>query len=124
MPAPGSGILNLKPLKPGQHIAGSGKKKGIPNPATIYSALLGLRPTPSMNSELRAFLGSDYVKQKYLTINHVIAMKQVQKAVREGNLDSAKEIYDRIFGKVKETMEVYQKDLRIDIDDEPKEMIE
>ena len=76
-------------------------RKGIPNRATVYKNLLGLK--------VEAKNPADPDKPLKLTLYEKAALGQLLAAV-EGNPTAWKEIQDSLHGKVKDTLDIGNKD--------------
>ena len=80
--------LRPKPFTPDNQPANRGRKKGVPNRATVYKKILQAKMEVDMPD------GS----QKELTVYEAIALGQARSAMK-GNTNAWKEIQDSIHGK-------------------------
>jgi len=90
---------NLKPFQPGISGNPAGKPKGTPNTSTRLRRLLDITQNLSnpITKELEGF-----------TVLEQIDMKLIMKA-REGDLNSIKEVYDRMEGKPQQSVDMTTK---------------
>jgi len=90
---------NLKPFQPGKSGNPAGKPKGTPNTSTRLRRLLDITQNLSnpITEEVEGF-----------TVLEQIDMKLIMKA-REGDLNSIKEVYDRMEGKPQQSVDMTTK---------------
>lgn len=87
-------IENLKHFTPENQPANRGRKKGVPNRATVYKKILATKMPVTLPDK----------STKELTLYEAIALGQA-KAAMNGNTQAWKEIQDSIYGKQTEKVE-------------------
>lgn len=87
-------LANLKPFPPGTSGNPSGRKKGSLNLTTILRRML--------EEEVEVTDGGKKVKKP---LSDVLVQKLIKKAVKDDNLKAISEIFDRVDGKAKQTIE-------------------
>jgi hypothetical protein len=85
---------NLTPFTSERQPARNGRKKGVPNRATVYKKILQTKMKVKMPDG----------EQKELTVYEAIALGQAQSAMK-GNTNAWKEIQDTLHGKMADKTE-------------------
>lgn len=91
--------LKPKPFTTENQPANRGRKKGVPNRATVYKKILETKMSVKMPDG----------EKKELTVYEAIALGQAQSAMK-GNTNAWKEIQDSIHGKMVDKSELTGKD--------------
>lgn len=88
-------LENLKHFTAENQPANRGRKKGVPNRATVYKKILETKMKVTMPDKT----------QKVMTLYEAVALGQVQSAMK-GNTNAWKEIQDSLYGKMTEKTEL------------------
>jgi hypothetical protein len=92
--------LRPKPFTSENQPANRGRKKGVPNRATVYKRLLNVKTKVKLPDG----------DTKELTLYEAIALGQAQSAMK-GNTNAWKEIQDTLHGKMADTLNINVSDL-------------
>lgn len=104
----------LKPCKPGETANPHGRPKGVKNWKTIYKHYLEIELTGKEAGTKVPFINNQSEK---LTLQEMIALKHLKKALDKGRADDIKLIQDRTDGLLKQTVEVENIPVEISSDD-------